>query len=126
MDLSVIAFIKLAASGDKLGLNGATNQIFCLQQQSSKHDAFWLRCNSRRNSTSSYLCSCISPLATFHSTASPSYATHPLSVASRSYNLFFTSGLHPIALAMTPVMFFLGPVHMGLHIVDIFTLVRRG
>jgi hypothetical protein len=33
MDLSVIAFIKLAASGDKLGLDGATNLNFCLQQQ---------------------------------------------------------------------------------------------
>jgi hypothetical protein len=33
MDLSVIVFIKLAASGDKLGLDGATTQFFCLHQQ---------------------------------------------------------------------------------------------
>jgi hypothetical protein len=30
MDLSEVVLIKLAASGDKLGLDGATNQIFCL------------------------------------------------------------------------------------------------
>jgi hypothetical protein len=33
MHLSAIVFIKLAASGDKLGLRGATNQIFSLQQE---------------------------------------------------------------------------------------------
>jgi hypothetical protein len=29
----VIIFVKPTASGDKLSLDGAANQIFCLQQQ---------------------------------------------------------------------------------------------
>jgi hypothetical protein len=37
LDLPVIVFIKFAASGDKLGLHGATNQISAF---SNKHDAF--------------------------------------------------------------------------------------
>jgi hypothetical protein len=32
MGLPVVVFIKVAASGDTLGLDGATNQLFCPQQ----------------------------------------------------------------------------------------------
>jgi hypothetical protein len=95
MHLSVIDFIKPAASGDKLGLRGATNQIFCLQQQTRCVLVEVLRCNSRETSNSIYLCPCISPLATFPRTENPSPAKTLLLVASSdAHGLFFTSGFH--------------------------------
>jgi hypothetical protein len=33
MDLSVVVYIQLAASGDKIRLDGAANHFFCLQRQ---------------------------------------------------------------------------------------------
>jgi hypothetical protein len=62
MGLSVIVFMQTAPSAEQKRLHLAQQTNFC--SFNSKHSAFYWRYNARRNSTSSYLCSCTSPVPT--------------------------------------------------------------
>jgi hypothetical protein len=92
MHISVIVFIKLAASGDKLGLRG---QQIKFSAFSNKHEGtFWARYKSRETSDSIYLCPCIGPVPPSATKVPFSTARALLLVAIGDYGLLFTSGVH--------------------------------